>query len=85
MDRKVVLGAALAVGAMLLVPGVPAAMARGLRPVVRRAARAGASALHDVRRAGAEVYEEFEDVAAEVRADFDARDAAEAAEPAREA
>lgn len=69
MDRKYVIGAAVAVGAVLLIPGVAAAVGRAARPVVRAAVRTGAVACDEFRKAGAEVYETMEDLAAELRAE----------------
>ena len=70
MDRKYLYGAALAVGAVLLVPGVAAAVGRAARPVVRAAVKTGTVAYTEFRRAGAEVYEHMEDLAAELRAEM---------------
>lgn len=70
MDRKFLFGAALAVGAVLLVPGVAAAVGRASRPVVRAALKTGAVAYTEFRRAGAEVYEHMEDLAAELQAEM---------------
>jgi hypothetical protein len=61
LGRGVLLGAVLAVGALLLVPGVAAAVGRAGRPIVRTAIKSGS--------AGAEVYEHVEDIVAEVRAE----------------
>lgn len=81
VGRTLLTGAVVAVGAMMLVPGVAAAVAKAARPVVRRAGTVGARAYEDLRRAGAEAYEHAEDLAAEIRADLAAgRDAAEATE-----
>lgn len=70
MDRKFLFGAALAVGAVLLVPGVAAAVGRAARPVVRAAFKTGTVAYTEFRKAGAEVYENMEDLAAELRAEM---------------
>ena len=40
MDRKLMIGAALAVGALMVVPGVAAAVARAARPAVKAAIKA---------------------------------------------
>ncbi|MBD3765704.1 MAG: DUF5132 domain-containing protein [Rhodobacterales bacterium] len=79
MDRKYLVGAALAVGAVMLVPGVAAAVGRAARPVVRAAFRTGTVACAEFRKAGAEVYENMEDLAAELRADMQRAEADEAA------
>jgi hypothetical protein len=68
--RGVLIGAALATGGLLLIPGVAPAVARAARPVVRAAVKTGAAAYQELRQAGAEVYEHFEDAAAEMRADM---------------
>jgi hypothetical protein len=70
IGRGVVVGAVLATGALMLVPGVAAAVARAGRPVLRTAMKRGASAYEEARTAAAEVYETVEDVAAEVRAEM---------------
>lgn len=72
MDRKFLFGAALAVGAGLLVPGVAAAVGRAARPVARAALKTGTVAFTEFRKAGAEVYEHLEDLAAELRAEMQA-------------
>lgn len=69
MDRKYLFGAALGVGAVLLVPGVAAAVGRAARPVVRAAFKTGTVAYTEFRKAGAEMYEHMEDLAAELRAE----------------
>ena len=90
MNRGFLMGAALAAGAVLLVPGVAVALGRAGRPVLRAAMKTGAVAYTEFRRAGAEVYEHMEDIAAELRAEMaEAEAAAEkadaaAAEPAPE-
>jgi hypothetical protein len=73
VDRKIAIGAAVAVGVLMLTPGVAAAVGRALKPLGRAAVRAGAYAYDEFRRAGAEAYEHLEDVAAEFRAEADAR------------
>lgn len=77
MARKYLFGAALAVGAVLLVPGVAAAVGRAARPVVRAAMKTGTVAYAEFRRAGAEVYEHMEDLAAELRAEMQHANASE--------
>lgn len=80
MNRGFLMGAALAAGAVLLVPGVAVALGRAGRPMVRAAMKTGAVAFTEFRRAGAEVYEHMEDIAAELRAEMaGAEEAAEAA------
>ena len=76
MDKKYLLGAAVAVGAVMLVPGVAAALGRAGRPLMRAAARTGAVAYDEFRRAGAEAYEHMEDIAAEIRTEMEAERAA---------
>jgi len=76
MDKKYLLGAAVAVGAVMLVPGVAAALGRAGRPLMRAATRTGAVAYDEFRRAGAEAYEHMEDIAAEIRAEMEAERAA---------
>lgn len=70
MNRGFLMGAALAAGAVLLVPGVAVALGRAGRPMVRAAMKTGAVAFTEFRRAGAEVYEHMEDIAAELRAEM---------------
>lgn len=81
MNRNFLMGATVAVGAVLLVPGVAAALGRAGRPLARAAVRTGATAYDEFRRAGAEAYEHMEDIAAEIREEMEAerRAAAEAA------
>lgn len=73
MGRGVALGALIAAGALMLVPGVAAATARAARPLVRSAIRGGADGAERLRRAMAEAYEHFEDIAAEARAEMEQR------------
>ncbi len=81
MKKEFLLGAALATGAVLLVPGLAVALGRAGRPVMRAAMKTGAVAYTEFRRAGAEVYEHMEDIAAEMRAEMaEAEAEAEAAE-----
>lgn len=83
MKKEFLLGAALAAGAVLLVPGLALAMSRAGRPVLRAAMKTGAVAYTEFRRAGAEVYEHMEDIAAEMRAEMQAAEAeAESADAA---
>ena len=79
-----VLGALVAAGGLLLVPGVAAAVARAGRPMARAGMKTAATAFVEFRKAGAEVYEHLEDLAAEIGAEMqDVADAAdEAPEPA---
>lgn len=79
MDKKYIIGAAVAVGALVLVPGLAAALARAGRPLTRAALKTGAVAWHEFRQAGAEAYEHMEDLAAEFQAEIAAKEAAEAA------
>ncbi|MCR9152259.1 MAG: DUF5132 domain-containing protein [Rhodobacteraceae bacterium] len=86
MKKEFLLGAALATGAVLLVPGLAVALSRAGRPVMRAAMKTGAVAYTEFRRAGAEVYEHMEDIAAEMRAEMaEAEAAAEAADAAETA
>ena len=79
MDKKYLIGATLALGALVLVPGLSAALARAGRPLSRAAVKTGAVAWDEFRKAGAEAFEHLEDLAAEFRAEVAARQAAEAA------
>lgn len=67
MDRKLMIGAVLAVGALMVVPGVAAAVARAARPAVKAAIKASVIGYREVQRAGMEVYETAEDALAEVQ------------------
>ena len=69
MNRGFILGATVATGALLLVPGVAFALSRAGRPVMRAAVRTGTVAYKEFQRAGAEVYEHMEDLAAEFGAE----------------
>lgn len=82
MDKKFLLGAGVVVGAMLLVPGLAASLARAGRPLARAAVRTGAVAWTEFRKAGAEAYEHMEDMAAEFRAEAARHEKAEAADEA---
>ncbi|MBC7284945.1 hypothetical protein [Hoeflea sp.] len=83
MDRKFLFGASLAVGAVLLVPGVAAAVGRAARTIARAAFKTGTVAYTEFRRAGAEVYEHMEDLAAELQAGMQRANAGD--EPTAEA
>lgn len=79
MNKSFLMGAAVAVGAVALIPGVATALGRAGRPLVRAGIRTGAVAYDEFRKAGAEAYEHVEDIVAEVREEMAAeRDAAEA-------
>lgn len=67
---KVTFGAVLAVGAVLLLPGVAAAAAKIGRPLAKAALKTGATAYEEFKRASAEAFEHLEDVVAEVRAEM---------------
>ena len=82
MDKKYLIGAAVAAGALVLVPGLAAALARAGEPLKKAAVRSGAVAWDEFRKAGAEAYEHMEDIAAEVRSEVATR---QAEEPAAEA
>lgn len=72
MGKKTfILGAMAATGAILLIPGVAAAVARASRPFMRSAMKNGSTIFDDLKMAGAEAYEHFEDVFAEVRAEME--------------
>jgi len=83
--RGFLMGAAVAAGALMLVPGVASAVARAGRPAMRRAARAGAAAYGQARTSAAELYETAEDVAAEVRAEMHAASEGDEPEASRQA
>jgi len=68
IDRKLALGAAIALGGVLLIPGVATALGRAAKPFMRAAARTGARAYDEMRAAGVEAYEHFEDAMAEAKA-----------------
>ena len=70
LGRGFLVGAMVGAGAMLLVPGVAAAVARAGRPVLRAALKTGATAYKEFSEAGAEAFEHFEDMVAEVRAEM---------------
>lgn len=72
MGRGLILGAVIAAGALLLIPGVAVAAARAVRPVVRSALKNGSKSATAVQQSFAEAFEHIEDVAAEVRAELDA-------------
>lgn len=81
MVRGFFIGAAVAVGTVMLVPGVAVALGRAGRPLVRAGMRTGAVAYDEFRKASAEAYEHIEDIVAEVREEMEAeRNAAEAGE-----
>ncbi len=78
VSRGVLIGAAVAVGGLMLVPGVAQAVGRAGRPLMRAAVRTGATAYDEFRKAGAEAYEHMEDIVAEMKAEAQAaREAAE--------
>ncbi|HKK37350.1 MAG TPA: DUF5132 domain-containing protein [Paracoccaceae bacterium] len=68
--RGFLLGAVVATGALLLVPGVAVAVSRAGRPAMKAAMRNGATAYAEFRRAGAEAVEHLEDLAAEVESEL---------------
>jgi len=82
--RVFLLGAGVAIGGLMMIPGVAGAVGRAGRPILRRGIRTGAAAYSEAMHAAAELYEHVEDVAAEVRAEMAeaAEDAAETAEAA---
>ena len=71
MNRGFLIGAVVATGAVMLIPGVAQALGRAGRPLARAGLKSGAYAYKEFQKAGAEVYEHIEDLAAEVRAEFD--------------
>lgn len=73
MDKKIVIGVAVAAGALALVPGLAFALTRAGEPLRRAALRSGVVAWDEFRKAGAEVFEHVEDIAAEFRSDLEAR------------
>lgn len=77
MNKNVFLGAALAAGAMMMVPGVAAAFGRAAKPLVRAGLRTGSVAYDEFRKAGAEAFEHVEDILAEVREEMQTERAAE--------
>lgn len=79
MNKSFFLGAAVAVGAVMLVPGVAAALGRAGRPLARAGLRTGAVAFDEFRKAGAEAYEHVEDIMAELREEMQAQQESEAA------
>jgi len=79
MDMKYAIGAAVAVGMLVLIPGLAAALVRAGQPLKRAAVRSGAVAWDEFRRAGAEAFEHMEDLAAEFRAEVATRQAEGAA------
>jgi hypothetical protein len=80
IGRGTVLGAAIAVGALMLVPGVATAVGRAARPLARAALKTGATGYDEFVKAAAETYEHMEDIAAEIRADLAEKRRAEEAE-----
>jgi len=72
MNKGFILGATVATGALMLVPGVAFALSRAGRPVMRAAVRTGTVAYEEFQKAGAEVYEHMEDLAAEFEAEVKA-------------
>lgn len=81
MNKSFFLGAAAAVGAVMLIPGVAVALGRAGRPIVRAGMRTGAVAFDEFRKAGAEAYESMEDIIAEVREEMEAERAEGETEP----
>jgi hypothetical protein len=79
VNRSFIFGAVAAVGAVMLLPGVAAGLARAGRPLARAAVKTGAVAMEEFRKGGAEAFEAFEDLAAEVREEMAANQAREEA------
>jgi len=77
MNKSVFLGAALAAGALMMVPGVAVAFGRAAKPLVRAGLRTGNVAYDEFRKAGAEAFEHVEDILAEVREEMQAEREAE--------
>lgn len=67
MSRGFVIGAAVALGTVMLVPGVAKALGRAGKPLARAAMRTGTVAHDEFRAAAAETYEHIEDIVTEVR------------------
>ncbi len=82
MSKSFFLGAAVAVGAVMLIPGVAPAIGRAGRPLARAAMRTGTVAYDEFRKAGAEAFEHLEDIAAEIREEMEAERHAAAHEAA---
>jgi hypothetical protein len=85
MYRGFLLGATVALGAVMLVPGVASALARAGKPMARAAMRSGAVAYDEFRAAAAETYEQVEDIVAEVREEMHEKRQAEMEQAAAEA
>jgi hypothetical protein len=84
MNRSFLIGATVAVGAVMLVPGVASALGRAGKPLARAAMRTGAVAYDEFRSAAAEAYEQVEDIVAEVREEMNEQRDAEMREAAAE-
>lgn len=82
MYRGFLLGATVALGAVILLPGVAPALARAGRPIARAAMRTGAVAYDEFRAAAAEAYEQVEDIVAEVREEMQEKRQTEMAQAA---
>ncbi|WP_371036378.1 MULTISPECIES: DUF5132 domain-containing protein [unclassified Rhodosalinus] len=82
MNKSFLLGATVAVGAVMLIPGVAPAVGRASKPLARAALRTGTVAYDEFRKAGAEAFEHFEDIAAEIREEMEAERHAAAQEAA---
>jgi hypothetical protein len=74
MTRGFIIGATIATGVIMLVPGVARALAQAGKPLTRAGLKTGAYAYKEFQKAGAEVYEHIEDLAAEFRSELDAQD-----------
>lgn len=85
MYRGFLFGATVALGAVMLVPGVAPALARAGRPIARAAMRTGAVAYDEFRAAAAETYEQVEDIVAEVREEMQEKRHADMQQAAAEA
>lgn len=85
MNRGFFFGAAVTLGALLLVPGVAAAVGRAGKPLARAAVRTGAVAYDEFRSAAAESYEHIEDILAEVREEMSEERSSEMHEAAMDA
>ena len=71
MNRGFLMGAVVAAGAVMLIPGVAQAVGRAGRPLARAAMRTGSVAYDEFRKAGAEAWEHMEDIAAELREEME--------------
>ena len=69
MKRGFLVGATVAAGAIMLIPGVAVALSRAGRPIMRAAVRSGAHAFREFQTVAAEIAETVEDLAAEFQSE----------------